>query len=329
MANPKHVEIVKQGVDAINKWRKRHPDISLDLSGADLRKAHLIYATLSRADLSCADLRGVCLMGAELSGANMSRSKLFKADLTGGYLTEINLSRANLEYANLHIADLRGADLSGANLRGADLSGTHLSKCVFEDVISDSTIWGDVDLSDVLGLESINHEGLSTVGIDTLFKSQGKIPDVFLRGCGVPEEMIVYHHSLVGKSFEFFSCFISFTESDDDFSQRLYDDLRGAEIRCWRWKEDARWGRTMLGEVDRAIRVYDKLVVICSKDSLQAEPVIREIERALQREQRDGKEILFPIQLDDFVFSWEHELQPDLTRKTIGDFRDWKNLESY
>ncbi len=85
----------------------------------------------------------------------------------------------------------------------------------------------------------------------------------------------------------------------------------------------------MMREVDEAVRVYDKLVVICSKNSLKAEAVIREIERALQREQRDGKEILFPIRIDDSIFSWEHELQPDLLRKTIGDFLDWKNPESY
>ena len=207
--------------------------------------------------------------------------------------------------------------------------GAELSKCNFENTISSFTIWSNVDVPEVKGLELVVHDGPSTVGIDTLYKSQGKIPDVFLRGCGVPEEMIVYHHSLVEKVFEFFSCFISFTEADDDFSQRLYNDLQGAGIRCWRWKEDARWGRTLMREVDTAVRVYDKLVVICSENSLKAEAVIREIERALQREQREDTEILFPIRIDDSVFSWKHELQPDLARKTIGDFRDWKNPDSY
>jgi hypothetical protein len=82
-------------------------------------------------------------------------------------------------------------------------------------------------------------------------------------------------------------------------------------------------------EVDEGIRVYDKLVVICSADSLKAEPVIREIERALQREQREGKEVLFPIRLDDSIFSWGHFLQADLARKVIGDFREWKNPKIY
>ena len=82
-------------------------------------------------------------------------------------------------------------------------------------------------------------------------------------------------------------------------------------------------------EVDRAVRVYDKLVVICSDAALKAEPVIREIERALQREGREKKEVLFPITIDDAVFSWDHELQADVVRKNIGDFRNWRNVDSY
>jgi hypothetical protein len=47
------------------------------------------------------------------------------------------------------------------------------------------------------------------------------------------------------------------------------------------------------GEIDTAIRHYDKLVVICSKHSLESPPVIREIERALQKEDREHAAISF------------------------------------
>jgi len=49
-----------------------------------------------------------------------------------------------------------------------------------------------VDLSQVHGLESVYQRGPSTVGVDTLFRSNGKIPEVFLRGCGVPEDLITF-----------------------------------------------------------------------------------------------------------------------------------------
>ena len=34
------------------------------------------------------------------------------------------------------------------------------------------------------------HFGRSTMAIDTIYKSRGNIPRVFLRGCGVPENFI-------------------------------------------------------------------------------------------------------------------------------------------
>jgi hypothetical protein len=36
------------------------------------------------------------------------------------------------------------------------------------------------------------------IGIDTIFQSKGKIPYLFLRGGGVPEDLIEYMASLVG-----------------------------------------------------------------------------------------------------------------------------------
>src|SRR3712207_2105084 len=87
--------------------------------------------------------------------------------------------------------------------------------------------------------------------------------------------------------------------------------------------------------IDEAVRVYDKLIVICSEQSLNAPAVIREIERALQKEDdlaRQGKEgeVLFPIRLDDYIFTnWEHHRKADVTAKNVGDFRRWKNHDDY
>ena len=78
----------------------------------------------------------------------------------------------------------------------------------------------------------------------------------------------------------------------------------------------------MWGEIDTAIRHYDKLVVICSQHSLESPPVIREIERALQKEDREHRNVLFPIRIDDYLFDeWDHPRKADVVSKVIGDFR--------
>src|SRR5664280_238358 len=51
MANPEHLEILKQGVDQWNKWRREHPELRLDLTAADLEEADLRDATLKKESL--------------------------------------------------------------------------------------------------------------------------------------------------------------------------------------------------------------------------------------------------------------------------------------
>ncbi|HKF56978.1 MAG TPA: toll/interleukin-1 receptor domain-containing protein, partial [Blastocatellia bacterium] len=72
----------------------------------------------------------------------------------------------------------------------ADLSGAALG----------DTIIANTDLGAAHGLDSVNHLGPSTIGIDTLFKSGGGIPETFLRGCGAPDDLINFARSLVGRS---------------------------------------------------------------------------------------------------------------------------------
>ena len=86
----------------------------------------------------------------------------------------------------------------------------------------------------------------------------------------------------------------------------------------------------MWGEIDAAIRHYDKLVVICSQHSLQSPPVIREIERALQKEDREHTNVLFPVRIDDYLLGdWDHPHKADVVSKAIGDFRGWENHATY
>jgi hypothetical protein len=64
----------------------------------------------------------------------------------------------------------------------------------------------------------VKHVGPSTIRIDTLYKSGGNIPPIFLRGAGVPSNFIDYIGSLVGKPIEFNSCFISYSTKDQPFA---------------------------------------------------------------------------------------------------------------
>lgn len=312
MAKKEYYAILDRGVKEWNKWRKENPK-------------------KMRIDLRRANLRGEDLFLVDFSSVNLNKAHLSQTYLGWAQLGEARLVEADLELANLIGTNLRDADLRRANLGGAILIGTILAGADLTGAIIEHTTIANVDLSEVRGLEHVHQWAPSTIGIDTIYKSHGKIPEIFLRRCGVPEDMIEFAHSLKGKVFEFYSCFISHSAKDKRFCERLYVDLQAKGVRVWYFPEDAKWGETVWGEIDRSIKAYDKLIVVCSENSLQSVPVNREIERALNREDKEGKNILFPIRIDDYIFEkWEHERKADVVRKVVGDFSGWdKDANKY
>ena len=74
------------------------------------------------------------------------------------------------------VLGLGWSNFSGADLSMADMSNAYCGYAAF----------ARVDLSVVKGLESVVHAGPSTIGIDTLIRSQGKIPENFFAGAVYP-----------------------------------------------------------------------------------------------------------------------------------------------
>ena len=311
MANEEHLAVLKRGVEAWNQWRQKNPEVRPDLGRAKLARANLRGADLSGADLSGADLSG-----ADLSGANLTWADLSRADLSGA-----DLSGANLCFW----ADLSGANLSGANLRDASVEWT---------------TFGNVDLSVVKGLETVQHYGPSTVGIDTIYRSGGRIPEAFLRGAGIPESFIENMAALVGalQPGQFYSCFISYSHEDKDFVEQLYTRLREKHIRVWYDVEGMRGGKKTHEQIKAAVREYDKLIVVLSEASMQSEWVKTEIHYARQREVEEGRQVLFPIRLTDFetIRQWQafdadigKDMAKEIREYFIPDFSRWKVQEEF
>jgi uncharacterized protein YjbI with pentapeptide repeats len=74
MAIEEQLAVLKQGVETWNKWRDDHPDLKVDLRGADLSRTNLNGIDFRDARLTRVDLRGASLQGAHLARANLSRA---------------------------------------------------------------------------------------------------------------------------------------------------------------------------------------------------------------------------------------------------------------
>lgn len=305
----------KRGADGVLGGISKDRIVGTDLTKANLHKAFIPGANLSEAHLRGADLSNSVLSGTKLSGVNFVDADLNGADLHGAELQGAILIRTKLMEANLSWSELKGAILSEANLSGA---------------VVDNTTFGAVDLSNVIGLETVKHDGPSTIGIDTIYASNGNIPEVFLRGCGVPNTFIEYVHSLTVKPIDYYSCFISYSHKNEEFAKRLHTDLQANNVRCWFAPHDLPIGAKTRPAIDDAIRIHDKLLLILSEHSVQSNWVEHEVEHALDLETERGELVLFPVRLDDAVMDSKTGWASNVKRqRNIGDFTRWKDHDSY
>ena len=320
--NLEHVVIAKEGTDAIARWQSLKPLDRLDLSGADLSDADL-----SEADLFRAVLTGANLNWANLNGAKLSRAKLSLVKLNGADLIETNLTAADLSGASLIESNLTSAYLIETNLTGADLTKANL----FHTLIT------SIDLSSATGLAEVEHSGPSSLGIDTLVASKGKIPREFLLGCGVPKWMIEVSRlfdpnlSIVDAdeilttkildarfsgSLFLGGVFISYSSTNVDLAERLYTRFRQADTPAWLDTHDMLPG-PIGRQIKDALRFNDVVVLILSEHSLQSDWVWHEIEMARTKEKDEARNVLFPIALDD---SWKNSDKYDArVRKAVAD----------
>jgi len=174
----------------------------------------------------------------------------------------------------------------------------------------------------------------------------------------VPDEFIAYIGSMMGRPIEFYSCFISHSTKDQEFAERLYNDLQGNGVRCWFAPHDIQGGRKLHEQLDEAIRLHDKLLLILSENSMNSAWVKTEILRAQKREMeenrdptlsptagdkdgapaREKKQMLFPITLAPFaeVQQWKLfdadrgiDSAREIREYFIPDFSNWKDHDSY
>jgi len=328
VANPEHVALIKQGVEAWTDWRRLHPADRIDLSGASLSNADL-----STADFSGADLSHVDLSGADLSGVDLTSATLFRATLSGATLFDTDLTSANLTSATLSGATLFDTNLTGADLIATNFYSTNLFRTNFSGATFGWTILAEVDLSQAIGLDKDHHEAPSTIGLDTIYRSQGRIPESFLRGAGVPEPFITQMKALVHAMdpIQFYSCFISYSTKDQEFADRLHADLQAQGVRCWFAPHNMQGGRKLYDQIDEAIRVYDKLLLILSPTSIASDWVKTEITRARRREARENRRMLFPLRLTDYetLRDWPFPEAREICEYFIPDFSNWKNHDAY
>ena len=106
----------------------------------------------------------------------------------------------------------------------------------------------------------------------------------------------------------------------------------------WFAPHDIVGGRKIHEQLDEAIRLHDKLLLILSEHSMASDWVGTEIADAREREAREKKQLLFPITIAPFedVKKWKlfdadrgKDSAREIREYFIPDFSRWKEHDSY
>jgi Pentapeptide repeats (8 copies)/TIR domain len=333
MANQKHLEVLMQSVSKWHQWRNENPQVKPDLSEANLQGVTLIKAYLSGSNLRAANLKE----------ANLCESILTDTDLQSANAQSAKLNHAKLQRANLHRTDFTGAHLIGANLCDAKLIGTNFSGAYFNMANLSGAevrgaVFGDTDLSLVKGLNTLQHRGPSTIGIDTIYKSGGKISESFLRCCGVPDNFIANIESSAVQATNFFSCFISYDSKDEEFAKRLHSQLSEARIRAWLTPGSIN-GIGYPGDGPNSLLQHqDRLLIVLSEHSLQSDWIATELCGVPKIKINQRQRNLFPVRLVNMktIGNWKcfdadngKDLAATVREYYIPDFSSWRNHNDF
>jgi hypothetical protein len=196
------------------------------------------------------------------------------------------------------------------------------------------TVFAHLEFETCVGLDSVKHIAPSSIAIECLYRSGNNLPLAFLRGAGLPEILLDYLPSLIeaGGPVQFHSCFISYSHTDEAFARRLWNSMRNERIRVWYAPEEMQGGKKLFEQIDRAIHLHDKLIIILSKESISSNWVETEIRRAKKEEKLKGERKLFPIRLCDMetLKAWAcfdsdsgRDIAQDIREYFIPDFSSW------
>lgn len=125
--------------------------------------------------------------------------------------------------------------------------------------------------------------------------------------------------------------FLSYGGPDELVARRFYEELTGHGISCFFFPVSAVPGVRLHRTMSQGIEEYDRVVLLCSQNSLHRPGLLNELEQVLIREAREGgTERLIPIALDEAVFTeWapdRRDLASQVRSRVVADFR--KAIES-
>jgi hypothetical protein len=200
------------------------------------------------------------------------------------------------------------------DLTGTDMTGSSFGYSIFQDC----------DMSDIIGLDQVRHDCPSTIGLDSVFQSHGKIPESFLLEAGLPAAALDFLKPASSDSTSLREVYIACIDQDQEIAKTLRDDLRAKGVRCWVFSQLVR-GSALVDrhsasdqeEIERWIRDYDKMIILGSVASLEVETLLNDITAAKQMQLTTEKWCMFLGAIDEALIEKRARFSRTLTAEHV------------
>ena len=259
---------------------------------------------------------------------------LFRSEFVGVDFTGVDILGVHFENSTLLDVNFFGSTFVDAAFANSEIINSSFDGSESKELAFLYANFIRTKITKIKGINTVVFAGACSTDFDTISLSW-PAPISFLRGCRLPDNLIDYLPSLLNQPIQFYSCFVSHADKNREFVDRLYNDMQGEGVRVWYAPEDLKTGDKLHSTFDHAIRIHDKLLIVLSEESLASAWVEDEVNRALAKERAnklkgDDSPVLFPIMIDDAVMdseeSWATYIKDN---RYIGDFRQWKDHDSY
>lgn len=319
-----------------------------NVQNSSFQLANLLKAQANNLAAHSADFIGSYAKNFSSEFSDFSKSSFRDSTLRFSEINNSNFYKADFHACMLSDASLKASNFIGTNLRSAVLSSCKLENSKFKDILMGNTSLSNLDLDPII-TGTVKHQSPSFVDHLSVSKTvshspihpldHNPLPQLrsFLVASGVPTVVAMYSID-ASRTLQpdqmvqlMRSTFISYGRPDQKFAERLNTDLLKNGVTTFFFPMNAQFGEKLHSTM-RRVDQYDRIILICSKRSLDRNGVQYELEKTIDREARDGgQSYLIPIALDDFIFDdWKPEkqwLRDEILNRVVADFRDRDRYE--
>jgi uncharacterized protein YjbI with pentapeptide repeats len=322
------------------------------------------YCDLNSCTLKNLDFSVTKFKSSKLSDCNIESARFDRTIFEKVAFNESTISDAAFIGSNLNLVHFTSCEFDDAVFSNLDFGNTVFSQVSFSNSSFSNVGLNriEIELASVQDVSflatdlsrlvdaNIQHYGQSHIDYTSIVKTMLRRPahplDIdpypglisFMGSCGIPNIVASYFIESI-RSIQpnqlrnlMRSTFISYGSPDEKFASKLNNDLQANGVATFFFPMNAQFGEKLHSTMKK-IDEYERVIIICSEQSLERSGVQYELEKVIEREAREGGgACLIPVALDDFIFNeWKPArgyLKQEILNRVVADFRDQRNYRS-